>query len=338
MSRVPDFGAFVISIDFELLWGMRDIITKDSPYAERMRNEKIVIPRMLELFEEYEISATWATVGMLFARSRSEFLQYAPTIKPQYLNNALNPYQEEMGEGEGDDPLHYAPLLIKQIRNTPRQEIATHTYSHYYCLEKGQNSQAFEADLISAIQIAQKQGIQLKSIVFPRNQHNPEYDELLIKHGVQCFRGNEQHRIYRPRSGSEQAYRDKAYRLADSYLNLTGNHLIRWEDVVEPSGLCNIPASRFFRPYMKQGAIFEKLKVARMTRSIKEAARSSRIYHLWWHPHNFGGEIEDNLAQLRDVLACVSHCKKEYGMQSLSMREAADLAEQYKYNNSLTYG
>jgi len=31
---------------------------------------------MLDLFEHYNIAATWATVGFLFARSRAEFREF----------------------------------------------------------------------------------------------------------------------------------------------------------------------------------------------------------------------------------------------------------------------
>ena len=44
---------------------------------------------------------------------------------------------------EADDPLHYAPSLIDDILRRRRQELATHTFSHCYCLEEGQTEEAF---------------------------------------------------------------------------------------------------------------------------------------------------------------------------------------------------
>ena len=32
---------------------------------------------------------------------------------------------------------------------------------------------------------------------------------------------------------------------------------------------------------------------------MRKAARERRIYHLWWHPHNFGADIEESMAILR---------------------------------------
>jgi hypothetical protein len=70
------------------------------------------------------------------------------SARPRYRDSRLDPYDGAVGEGEADDPLHFAPSLIGRIRATRRQEISTHTFSHYYCLEPGQDRQAFRADSV----------------------------------------------------------------------------------------------------------------------------------------------------------------------------------------------
>ncbi len=136
---------------------------------------------MLDLFEEFGIAATWATVGFLFAASCQELESFYPAVRPEYENPVLSPYQEPLGDGEEDDPFHFAPSLIEVICKRPRQEIGTHTFSHYYCLERGQTRAAFRADLKSAVAVARKYGFLLRSIVFPRNQSNPDYAALLVE-------------------------------------------------------------------------------------------------------------------------------------------------------------
>ena len=96
------------------------------------------IPHMLALFEEFDVAATWATVGCLFATSRQELDTFFPAVLPAYTNPRLTPIGSPVGTNEEDDPLHFAPSLIAAIQRTPRQEIATHTFSHYYCLAPGQ--------------------------------------------------------------------------------------------------------------------------------------------------------------------------------------------------------
>ena len=54
-------------------------------------------------------------------------------------------------------------------------------------------------------------------------------------------------------------------------------------------------------------------------------AMRGEIFHLWWHPEDFGRNSERNLQFLRRVLAGFESLRREFGMLSLSMREAAVL-------------
>jgi len=44
------------------------------------------------LFEKYHIEATWATVGMLFAKNIHEWKTFAPQEKPTYYKKKRNAY------------------------------------------------------------------------------------------------------------------------------------------------------------------------------------------------------------------------------------------------------
>lgn len=131
-------GALVISLDFELHWGVRDHMKADGPYSRNLFGARSAVPRMLSLFREFDVAATWATVGFLFARNRDELMDFSPSERPRYHNVQLDPFHESIGRNEAEDPLHFAPSLLETIRATDRQEIASHTFSHYYCLEPGQ--------------------------------------------------------------------------------------------------------------------------------------------------------------------------------------------------------
>jgi hypothetical protein len=322
----PDFGALVFSVDFELHWGVRDICPADGGYRANLLGEREAVPRMLALFDECGVAATWATVGFLFARSRDELTHFSPALKPHYDDPTLSPYREPIGEDEQRDPLHYAPSLIDEIRRRPRQEVGTHTFSHYYCLESGQTEDEFRADLGSAAAIAREYGVRPASIVFPRNQHNPDYARALLDAGITCYRGNEKSWMYRHTVGPAQPARVRAGRLADSYVNLSGHNLTAWDEVVEPSGLANIPSSRFLRPHLPALGRFEKLRLKRVLAAMREAAESRRILHLWTHAHNLGVNMETNFAFLRAVCEEFRRLRQSHGMRSLTMSEAAAAA------------
>src|SRR5687767_10000166 len=112
-------GALVISIDFEIHWGVSDHHTVES-YYENLKNDREVVSRCLELFRKNQIHATWATVGMLFCENKEELFSYVnENHRPKYLRQKISNYEvaKEAGNNEMDDPYHYAPSLVRQILN-----------------------------------------------------------------------------------------------------------------------------------------------------------------------------------------------------------------------------
>ena len=55
------------------------------------------------------------------------------------------------------------------------------------------------------------------------------------------------------------------------------------------------------------------------------AAKHGLTYHLWWHPHNFGTNIRENLAFLEKVLVHFHKLSDKYGFRSVSMQQLTDL-------------
>jgi peptidoglycan/xylan/chitin deacetylase (PgdA/CDA1 family) len=318
-------GALVISLDFELYWGVRDKKTLES-YQENLLGVRQAIPALLELFRQYEIHATWAIVGFLFCQSREELSEAMPVILPAYSDPSLSPYEylatEPIGANEIDDPYHYGLSLIRLLQSYPHQRIGSHTHSHYYCLEPGQTAEAFASDLAAFAKVARRRGVTPKSIVFPRNQCNPAYLGLLAGSGLTSYRGNEQSWMYRSAGKEGESLIKRAARLADAYLNLSG-HNSSAEVRYGEEGLVDIPSSRFLRPYVPSFHWLERMRLQRIVGDLTYAAQRNHLYHLWWHPENFGKHLEENLRFLERVLDHFSLLREQYGMKSLSMEEAA---------------
>jgi len=315
-------GTLVISLDFELYWGVRDKRTLEQ-YAPNLRGSREVIPRMLERFAARDVRATWATVGMLFCESREELLTRLPRRRPAYLHPALSPYDHvaTVGADERADPLHFAPSLIRRIAETPGQEIATHTFSHFYCLEPGQTVDDFAADLRAAVAGARARGIELSSIVCPRNEANTAYLPVCAEQGLIAYRGPQRAWMHTTRSATRETTVRRAARLLDSYVPVSAPNTgpVR---AAGTRGLVDVPASRFFRPSSPVRAL-ERLKVRRIVRELDAAARQGAVYHLWWHPHNFGVRQDRHLAQLDAVLDRFDRLRKDGMMRSLTMAELA---------------
>jgi peptidoglycan/xylan/chitin deacetylase (PgdA/CDA1 family) len=313
-------GAFVISLDFELHWGVRDQLTVAN-YKDNLLGVRNVVPCLLDLFSRYKVHATWATVGFLFFDSQEALISGCPRRQPQYSLPKLSPYRnlEEIGPNEEHDYYHFAPSLIRQIISSPHQEVATHTFSHYYCLETGQNADDFHDDLAAAVRIARSFGVTLRSIVFPRNQVNAAYFEICRDLGLTAYRGNQKSWMYRAEASDGRIKR--AARLLDAYTLLSGHngHIVDHKS----SPLVNVPASRFLRPYSPLCPAASRLHIHRIRSDLSYAANHGLVYHLWWHPHNFGVNTNENLAMLGAILDHFSKLRRDYGMESLTMLEAS---------------
>ena len=48
-------GALVLSLDFELHWGVRDHQPAEGPYRANLLGARAVIPRLLDMFQEFEM-------------------------------------------------------------------------------------------------------------------------------------------------------------------------------------------------------------------------------------------------------------------------------------------
>ena len=309
-------GIFTISLDFELFWGVRDHRTLDN-YGENIRNVHHVVPRLLALFEKYNVHCTWATVGFLFFSDKNEMLSYLPSVRPDYYKKDYDPYPY-LEQNELERKYHFAPDLIGQIKKAAGQEIGTHTFSHFYTLERNTTVEQFRSDLRAAISIAKQKGVEIKSIVFPRNQYSVEHIKACLQEGIIIYRGNASAGVYKPITRENENFFRKGIRFADAYINLTGHHC---HPVPAGSDIINIPASRFLRPYKPKFRMFDNLKLRRIKQGIEFAADHGLIYQLWWHPHNFGKYMDENFSFLEKVLQCYDQLKREQKMESLNLLE-----------------
>jgi hypothetical protein len=326
LSDMNPPGTFVISLDFELAWGSPGGRVPDD-YRANFEGVRAAIGGMLALFREFEIHATWAIVGLLFFRDRQTLLRNLPAARPNYLRPGWSPYpyiENGLGQGEADDPLHYAPSVIEQIAAVPHQEIGTHTFSHYYCLEPVQSDEAFAEDLEAAKRAAATLGMSVESLVFPINQTNPRYLSICAAAGIRTYRGNEPAWAYEARDRGSESGLHRLMRMVDSYVRLTGLNTYPLPDASAADGLpVDIPSSRFLRPYRPPLKWLEPLRLRRIRSGMRAAAREGRVYHLWWHPHNFGVHLRENLSFLRKVLEEFAALRGRHGMVSRSMAELA---------------
>ncbi|HVG14937.1 MAG TPA: polysaccharide deacetylase family protein [Chitinophagaceae bacterium] len=320
-------GIFTISLDFELHWGVfdkKDRQSRKTCYLNTLQS----IPEVLQLFAQYDVHATWAVVGGLMAKDQQEWEEWKPQVQPDYTVEKYSPYKWVHQNSLNNEYqwAHFAPLEIETILKYPGQELGTHTFSHYYCLEQLKGADAFDADLKAAKTAALKYNRQPASLVFPRNQFNPSHLKICYENGIKTVRSNPLNWFWSPIPDKGSNTLRKIFRTGDAYVPMSIKRMSYPLDVIKvvPGQPLQLPASRLFRPWSPRFPFANKLTLRRTLKELHTAARRNECYHLWWHPENFGDYPRENIQNLRILLQHYKQYKDRYGMKSWNMGEYAD--------------
>lgn len=274
-------GTLVISIDFELRWGVLDIVQEDiQKYKDNLLSVHENIPWMLQIFKERNIAATWATVGAVGCDDWDEFDRVKPSIEPAYKNEALiynndfNKKIDPMGE------LYFAPELIREIVKTSNQELGTHTFGHIYGTEPNVSYDELKLDLLTCKKfLFEKFGYEPQSLVFPRNQMI--HENKLIEDGIiTTYRGNELVEYLSADKQREHHFLNRIKIFVDA-MNPYISHAYKKNSIFEG----NILSSAMFRIYLP--GLLRKIHLRKLKKNITNL-KADEIYHIWFHPHNLG--------------------------------------------------
>lgn len=306
-------GNFYLSFDFEKFWGISDLGV-DSPYINNnIANVDSVFPSILKLLDEYGVAATFATVGLLFSNRNdiSEFKKY----DIPYINSKLNPFINLDKILKLEDRIIFGGVALETLLKNKNHEIASHTFSHFYCLEKNVTIDDFENDLIYFKKITNH--YEIKTLIFPRNQFNPKFIPVLKKYGFKVLRvNNESSFIYKTRVS--YSYFIRFLRLIDRYFPICK---ISVSKIIENDGVFLQNDSRFFAPYIRKLSFLEPFKVYRIKKEMTFCAKNNLDYHLWTHPHNFGANSIEMLTQFKIILKHYKSLNELYGFKSKRMDE-----------------
>jgi len=215
--------------------------------------------------------------------------------------------------------------LIKKVIDTPLQELGSHTFAHYYTLMRGQSPTQFREDLRATQKIARdKFGINMSSLVFPRNHINELYLPICLAEGYTQVRSNPKNWYWQ--ETQHENLSKKWFRSADCFFPIgkrtsyLKEELIKFEN--EP---LLIPASRILRPFSKSNALFNSVRLARIKNEMSIAAKNNETYHLWWHPHNLATDPVAAFSELKEILIHFRRLREHFGMNSMNMGQLSKL-------------
>lgn len=313
----------VISLDLELFWGhwprRRPDDCRDDLLAARR-----AVPTLLDLFSDHRVRVTWPVVGFLFCRSKDELLSSLPRRLPTGGHPRQSPYAHiaRIGENEHDDPIHYAPSLVDAIAAQPGQEVACHTFSNF--AQQTQTTQ-FRSDLKAAIDVARRQDIILRSLVFPDNRVCDDALQICRSLGISAYRGRPPSWPYISGDLEERGLMfnqlRRWVRAADAVVPLTGTRCVASHAGAE-SPPVNVPATRRLRPFAARGRPWlAAMQRRRLFTEMDWAARNEGIFHLWGRVRDFGRHLTRTCDELSRILDRFDRWRQRGEMESVTMHE-----------------
>lgn len=304
-------GYFLFSLDTELAWGYFDQY-RPGRFSKGGVWERKAIHRLLDIFDEFEISATWAVVGHMFFAA-CEKCEVCPVLdwKGKYLS-----FEQIY---DTDDGLWYGADVIELLQTRgARHEIGFHGYTHKVFDERTMTEAEVKTEISEWQRLAVRKNITPYSVAFPRNQAG--YLKAFKDAGYICYRGDE----LRPK-GSRFTLLRKAMNVFDLIFQVRSP--LVYDPILEENGLVNLPASRWlFGMNRRVEAVLDavglaNLRIRPMVDAVKRAAREGKIVHIWAHPEEFTSDRD--FEKLRYLLKQVADEVKQGSMQSITMIDLA---------------
>lgn len=258
---------FVMSLDCEGKWGMADGL---QPYHHRLlTSERLAgaYRQLLGMLERHGLAATFAFV-MAFVLSEAERRRFAML---DHKNNPDDPwlkhYWTSLAAGQGDG--WHLPEALEMVREAGVHEIASHSFCHRPLGDKSLDAAGAATELEAAAQAARLKQVELRTLVFPRNEV-----------------GN----LPAVRAAGYLGYRQRLERrggrlaaLLEEFDTRRGPQPAR----AAVDGLVPIPAGHFFNwRFGLRKLVPPAVTVARWRRQLERCARDGGVVHLWLHPHN----------------------------------------------------
>ncbi|MBM3281236.1 MAG: glycosyltransferase [Candidatus Harrisonbacteria bacterium] len=299
---------FILSLDVELAWGMKG----SKRFFHQYEKKREVVDKLLQLFEKYDIPATWAVVGHLFLDSCAPVsgVKHPEIIRPK--KEGTNDWFEiDPCTSITTHPFWYGKDIVGKIIKSEKQELACHTFSHVYMDFPSLTKDWFESELAECQRLAKDHGRSLTSFIFPQNKIR--FVDSLAPHGFTAYRA--------PDDNWYSSLRGLLKRIAhviDDYLCLPVRSVLPYKD----NDLIAIPGSYFYVHKVGWARFLPvSFRVKKAKWGIDDAIETGKIFHLWTHPFNLTDKDGKLLAGLEEILRYVAEKRRQGKISITSMNK-----------------
>ena len=319
-------GAFVLSLDLQLYWGLHHRRPLDHRCRQLLLRTRRAVPRLLKLLERFDVRATWAPLGLVICRTKDEVLENLPARLPAYGDLKLSPFTQipSIGEDEGEDPYHFGASLVEAVADHPGQELAAHTFCIFRGREDGAGDTEFEADLRANLALTRQRGWIVRSLVMPDDHLSPEQLRIAQALGLTTYRCPPPVWPYKFETQAQPAPARHLLRrivgVADRVLPLTGTRCVAGlpDQFTSPVA---VPTTRRLWPVPPGSRAIDALQRRRLFAELDAAAHRGQIFHLFSPLRDFGRRSERQLALLERLLLRFDGWRRLGRMRSMTMHE-----------------
>lgn len=275
----------IVSLDCEGKWGMADHL---APYIHACLTDDAlaaVYRRLVQMFASYDIPATFAYV-MAFLLTPTERQGFGHLLE---RDGRDDPWMEHVWQAweAGHTQGWFQPEALAVVLADGRHEVACHGFSHRSLADDAISAESAREELDAAQAVALVKGVELKTLVYPRNQVG--HRAILRDNGFIGYR----EKLSRPGGAL-----GRIYRLAEEF-NVAAR--AQKPEFILADGLVPIPPGFFFNwQFGSRRLVPGRVTVTRWKNLLDAAASDGGVVHLWLHPHNLitAPQTGDNLARV----------------------------------------
>lgn len=294
----------IISLDTESIWGYAAYPShKDITLLKHDdTNGRGCIDILLNLFENYNIPATWAVVGHLFLDHCKKEDGILHKDMPRFKEDW---YSFDPCTDIQKDPLYYGKDIVEKIlSNRIEHEIGYHSFSHVVFSECSR--EVAEAEIKEGIKLAKEFGIPLKSFVFPENKIG--HVDILKKHGFKIYRG--------ANLGRGHVNQNILIRKFNGGINKI---IAQPAEPMWMNGIWEMPTSMLFCDPQIKFSVLPRAKLG-----LYQAIRLKKFFHIYLHPHDLlrYSSLKDDLDKF---LAVVAKKRAEGKIEVMTMGEFCEV-------------
>lgn len=297
-------GHVVISVDAELGWGFHDL---EEPPTDRIEAARPGWRTLLDLFDEFEVPATWGVVGHLLLED----------CDGAHVSHPLAPnwFRCERDRWVARPELRYGRDLIEAtVGASPDHEVGFQTFSHVELGDDAVRPALARAECTAFFDAVPDDLPSVRSVVFPGNEIG--HRDVLAEWGLSCYRGV-------PDDGDGDAGGSLLPRqLAAAAVSTPPTA----HPAVDEFGLVNVPASmRLAGTGGTANRLYERAigdpVVRGATRGVDAVVGTDEVFHAWLHPHDL--LTDRDVRRVREVLAHVEKRRGD-GLEVSTMGSVAD--------------